>query len=209
MKYTDVIWDFNGTLLNDVKIGVCAINVLLAARGLPTLSEDGYREVSGFPIVDYYKRIGFDFSKEPYDKVAVEWVDQYRRREHEAALYDGAREMLCYMRNSGLCLTLLSATELQMLNSQVQTLGIKEYFDEICGMDNVYAHGKMSIGCRWRERHPDSKALLVGDTDHDFEVATGMGADCILFSRGHQSFSRLARLGCPVIGSLKELENYL
>lgn len=209
MKYTDVIWDFNGTLLNDVKIGVCAINVLLAARGLPTLSEEDYREVSGFPIIDYYKRIGFDFSKEPYDKVAVEWVDQYRSREHEAALYDGAREMLCYMRNVGLRLTLLSATELQMLNSQVRALGIEECFDEICGMDNVYAHGKMSIGRRWRERHPDSKALLVGDTDHDFEVAMGMGADCILFSHGHQSYSRLARLGCPVIAELGELKNYL
>ena len=209
MKYTDIIWDFNGTILNDVDIGVRAINVLLAARHLPILSEERYREVSGFPIVDYYRRIGFDFSQEPYDKVALEWVAQYQSRENEAVLYEGVLDMLDYMKQVGLRLTLLSATESHMLNRQISALGIKDAFDEVCGMDNVYAHGKLSIGLHWRERNPMARVLLVGDTDHDFEVASGMGADCVLFSRGHQSAGRLAELGCPVIHELYELKKYL
>ena len=209
MKYTDVIWDFNGTILDDVEIGVCSINVLLEARGLPRLSCDTYREVSGFPIVDYYKRIGFDFSEEPYDKVALEWVAQYRSRESQAPLYDGVREVLAYLRQKGLRLTLLSATEIDMLNSQVSSLELNSYFDEICGMDNVYAHGKVSLGHAWRKRNMDARVLFVGDTDHDFEVAAAMGADCVLFSGGHQSSERLLKLGAPVIGSLSELKKYI
>ena len=210
VKYTHIIWDFNGTLLNDVDIGIQSINVLLAKRGLNMLSSaEEYRAVSGFPIVEYYKRIGFDFSKEPYDKVAPEWVEQYMSRVDQAELYADALPMLEYVRQKQLGQILLSATELNMLCGQVAALGIGHYFDEICGMDNVYAHGKLSLAQKWREGHSDAKALFVGDTDHDFEVASAIGADCVLFSGGHQSHDRLARLGCPVIDRLCDLKNYL
>lgn len=210
VKYTHIIWDFNGTLLDDVDIGIQSINVLLAARRLPTLSSaEAYRAVSGFPIVDYYKRIGFDFSKEPYDQVALEWVAQYMSRVEKATVYEDAISMLEYVRQKQLQQILLSATELDMLCGQVSTLGIGQYFHEICGMDNVYAHGKVSLGQKWREEHPNAVALFVGDTDHDFEVASVIGADCVLFSGGHQSYERLAKWGCPVIDSLGQLKNYL
>ena len=210
VKYTHVIWDFNGTLLNDVDIGIQSINVLLKKRGLNTLSSaEEYRAVSGFPIVEYYKRIGFDFSKEPYDKVAPEWVEQYMQRVDKARLYADALLMLEYVRQKKLGQTLLSATELKMLCGQVAALGIGHYFHEVCGMDNVYAHGKLSLAQKWREEHSDAVALFVGDTDHDFEVASAIGADCVLFSGGHQSHDRLVRLGCPVIDRLCELKNYL
>ncbi len=209
MNYTHIIWDFNGTLLNDVDIGIQSINILLKARGLNELDGDIYREVSGFPIVDYYKRIGFDFSQEPYDKLALEWVAQYTSRMDEAKLYEGALDMLAYVRDGGVGQILLSATELNMLKDQVASLGIGAWFDEICGMDNVYAHGKRSLAERWRENHPSAKVLFVGDTDHDLEVAEAIGADCVLFSGGHQSRVRLVRLGYPVIDHLTELKNFL
>ena len=209
MKYTHIIWDFNGTLLNDVDIGVQSINVLLAARGIRQISVPEYREVSGFPIVDYYKRVGFDFSKEPYDKVALEWVDQYMSRVSQAALYGGARDMLARVRKSGRRQILLSATELDMLMGQVRSLEIEGQFDEICGMDNVYAHGKRSLAERWRQENPLAEVLLIGDTDHDREVALAMGADCLLFSGGHQSRERLLTLGCPVIDELSEVARFL
>ncbi len=210
MKYTHVIWDFNGTLLNDVDIGIQSINVLLSARGLPVLATpDAYREVSGFPIVEYYKRIGFDFSKESYDDVALEWVEQYMRRADLAQLYDGALSVLKSVRERGLRQILLSATELSMLQGQVAALGIENYFDEICGMDNVYAYGKRTLAERWRGEHPEAKALMIGDTDHDSEVAEAMGADCLLFCKGHQSRERLGRIGRPVIDSLAEILIYL
>ena len=210
MKYTHVVWDFNGTLLDDLNIGIGSINVLLSKRGMPTLdSVEEYRNVSGFPIKDYYKRIGFDFSKEPYDEVALEWVDQYTSRMEQAALYDGVEDMLSFVRAGGMKQILLSATELDMLLKQIDFLKIRDYFDEICGMDNVYAHGKLSLGKRWKEEHPEAKALFIGDTDHDFEVASAMGADCVLFAGGHQSYERLCRLGPPVIHQLSEVKQYL
>ena len=93
--------------------------------------------------------------------------------------------------------------------AQVADLKIDHYFDEICGMDNIYAHGKTSLAERWRSEHPDAKTLLIGDTDHDFEVACAMGADCVLYSGGHQSRAQFASLDCPVVDSLLAVKCFL
>ena len=61
MKYTNIIWDWNGTLLNDTELSIKCINTLLKRRSLPLLSAEQYREVFGFPIREYYQRIGLDF----------------------------------------------------------------------------------------------------------------------------------------------------
>ena len=47
--------------------------------------------------------------------------------------------------------------------------------------------------------------VLVGDTDHDYEVATNLGIDCILISHGHQSRTRLNNLNSQVIENLDQL----
>ena len=75
-----VIWDFNGTLLDDVQAGIDSVNTLLVEREIPTVeSVEKYREVFRFPIIDYYRALGFDFDAEPYEIIAHEWVENYRR----------------------------------------------------------------------------------------------------------------------------------
>ena len=61
-KYNHIIWDWNGTLLNDRWLCVEAINQALNKRNLPMLTEGKYKDVFSFPVEDYYKKVGFDFS---------------------------------------------------------------------------------------------------------------------------------------------------
>ena len=57
MKYTHVIWDFNGTIFDDVNIGIEAVNAMLTARKMaPVDSVEKYREIFCFPIKEYYRR---------------------------------------------------------------------------------------------------------------------------------------------------------
>ena len=109
MKYTDVIWDYNGTIIDDVAAGIASVNKLLSDRGMKTIGSTGeYRSVFTFPVIDYYKKLGFDFEKESYSDVAVEWVKEYTSREHKAATVDGVIELLEYFQKQGV--KLLSAT---------------------------------------------------------------------------------------------------
>ena len=210
MKYTYIIWDFNGTILNDVQVGIDSVNVLLSKRGIPQIaSADEYRRVFGFPIIEYYKRIGFDFSKECFSDVAVEWVDEYMSRVKDAYINDGALEMLTRIKRNGMKNILVSATEINMLNNQLSMLGISELFDGVYGLDNIHAQNKIAAAKAWREHAPNAKALVVGDTDHDFQTAKAINADCVLYLGGHQSQERLSEFGCRLINSITELGGLL
>ena len=96
-----------------------------------------------------------------------------------------------------------------MLKGQLQDLDLEQYFCEVWGLDNIHAGGKASRAVAWREAHPDAKALFVGDTVHDWEVAKAAGADCVLYCGGHQSRAQLEACGCPILDSLAELESFL
>ena len=210
MNYSHILWDFNGTLLDDVGIGVECINLLLASRGLPPLrSRAEYQRHFRFPIEDYYRSVGFDFSRDPYDILAHEWVALYRERENSAPLFEGAEEILTYVQSRQIPQILFSATQREMLLQQVEALGIARYFDEILGSDNIYAAGKVAVGRAWMEAVAPERALLIGDSLHDAEAAREMGIECILVARGHQSRETLRAAGVPVLEDFSQVRELL
>lgn len=209
MKYTHIIWDFNGTLFADIDAGIVSVNTMLAERGIKTIqSVEEYREIFRFPVIDYYRDLGFDFDAEPFDVLAPIWIDLYNKNSANAPLQEGALETLQAFQALGIPQLLLSATEINMLRGQLDTLGITEYFDEIMGLDNIHAHSKKAIALDWLERMPSARPLFIGDSLHDAEVASALAADCVLVANGHQSRQRLEESGYPVFSSLPNmLEN--
>lgn len=206
MKYTHIIWDFNGTILDDVQTGIDCVNVLLKKRGLATIPDkDYYKDIFGFPIIDYYSRLGFDFEKESYHTLAVEWVDLYLKECKKAPLNPGVTEALEMIKKAGLPQYILSATEQNMLKGQLSDLGIQDYFEGTSGLDNIHAGSKTSLGEEMIKRIKPKKALLIGDTTHDYETAQKMGIDCVLYSGGHMKKSTLSECGCRIIDSFDEL----
>lgn len=209
--YNRIVWDFNGTLLCDMQAGIDSVNEMLSERGLETIpGVDEYREIFDFPIYDYYKRLGFDFEKEDYYTVlAPAWVELYLEKSKSSPLCDGVPEVLKYIKERKIPQTVLSATEINMLNRQIAELGIGEYFDELFGLDNIHAGSKLRLAEQWRELHEGEKVLMIGDTTHDAEVARAIGADCVLYSGGHMSGKRLEACRVPVVDDLREIIKFL
>lgn len=210
MRYTHIIWDFNGTLFDDVLAGIESVNDMLSRRGYKTLSgKEEYREVFRFPIIEYYRSLGFDFDKEPYEVLALEWVALYNESSKRSRLQEGAAEALMRFFKKGISQILLSATELEMLKGQISELGIDGYFSEVMGLENIHAYSKKELAMRWREKNPDARPIIIGDTTHDAEVARAIGADCVLVCNGHQSEQRLRRCGFAVRDDLRAAVRYI
>ena len=210
MKYTDVIWDFNGTILDDVEAGILSVNKLLSDRGLDTIpDEEFYRSVFTFPIIEYYRALGFDFNAEPYEVLAPLWVAEYLKNSKSAPLREGFEEASRRFSELGICQHVLSATELGMLKKQLSDLGIADRFCDVYGLDNIHASSKTALAKRWREEHTDAVALFVGDTEHDFETAKTIGCDCALICGGHQPKEKLTACeGALVFDDIYELLAY-
>lgn len=206
-RCTNIVWDWNGTLLNDLDICVSAINLLLENRNLKKLSTKKYTDIFTFPVRDYYMIAGFDFEKEPFEEVAVEFMDHYFRLVTSAELHPAVNETLQYFKNSGRKQVILSAMEQGELLNLVKMKGIDHYFENIFGIRDHLAHGKLEMaGKAIIETGFDrSVTCLIGDTLHDAEVAGELGIQCILIADGHQSGKRLKSSGYPVIQSLEEI----
>lgn len=206
-RYTHIIWDWNGTLLDDAWLCVDVMNGMLNERGLPLKTVDEYRELFDFPVKDYYEKLGYDFDKESFDIVGMEFIVRYNQRHFEARLHPEATMILNQFKAAGLSQNILSAREHNELLAETRKLDVNHYFEKIRGLDDHYAHGKVDLGIQLiSELHiPKQEVLFIGDTRHDAEVAREMGIDCILITHGHHSETRLLELDVPVIRSLSEL----
>jgi phosphoglycolate phosphatase len=205
--FKHIIWDWNGTLLDDKWLCIESINQVLGRRNLPPIDEKTYNRIFGFPVRDYYEKAGFDFTIEPYEKPALEFIELYDARKHECELQPGALEVVRDLHRMGCCQHLLSASETGVLAAMIRLKGIDQYFINIKGLDNHYAHGKADLGTSLlAEINPEpGTVLMVGDTGHDEEVARIMGIPCILFAGGHFTPERLQTCSSLIINGLDEL----
>lgn len=195
MKPSHILWDFNGTILDDVEPCINSINELLVRYGLKPLADKAhYQSVVDFPIKDYYLRIGFDFSKFSFEQLAVEWVDLYNYYNRPLKLCPNVIPALDTVKQAGIPQLILTASKTDIANEQLSRLDIRDYFDGIIGLDNIHAAGKADIAVEWADAvHPD-KPVLIGDTTHDAYVADLIGAECLLVSCGHMSAEKLSKL---------------
>ncbi len=199
--YKHIIWDWNGTLLDDTWLCVEVLNGLLCEHGRPEVTEDDYRMHFGFPVVDYYRHLGFATDPMSFQAVSEQFIGAYEARWLECRLHEGTTDVLNLFRRAGVSHSVLSAAKQEALDFGVSHFGLREYFIELVGLDNILAHGKVDLGKRWMQRLPweSEEILLIGDTLHDFEVSQAIGCDCVLLAHGHHLPDRLLRCGVPVI----------
>lgn len=206
MKYTYVIWDWNGTLLDDVQANLATANDMLACRGLPTIPDsETYRRMFTFPVIDFYVAAGFDFSRESFAETAEEYVAHYRKNSVLSRLFDDTDAVTRALKDEGIRQAILSATEHVRLGEEVASYGVADRFEEILGVGDNLGSSKTERGRAFAESLKDERILFVGDTAHDADVAKACGCECALICRGHMDRDRLKETGCPVYGSLREL----
>ena len=209
--YAHIIWDWNGTLLDDLNLCLKIINNLLSKNHLPPISLVKYLDIFGFPVRDYYQKIGFDFEKVPFDVISTEFITAYEKGRPDCLLMPGALETLESLDYNGYTHSILSASKQTYLNKAVLDYGIEDYFISINGLDNHHAAGKFDLAKEFMTAQGlnPSSVLLVGDTLHDAEIAASLGVDCWLISNGHQSHQRLESAGVPILDSLSNLTNLI
>ena len=203
-----ILWDWNGTLLDDVDLCVDALNRLLAGFGYPQRYDlTQYRELFRFPIEDYYRLAGFDFSRHPYPMLAEHFMAHYNAGVDACPVMAHAVDTLTELARRGWKQAVLSASRRDYLIEQVAARGLQGFFTELLGLADIYGVSKVQLGTDYLRRTGIDPAacVMVGDTDHDAAVAAAIGATCVLYTGGHQSRARLEKASPYVIDDLAQL----
>ena len=129
----------------------------------------------------------------------MEFIKEYEKRLFEAKLHPMSIIVLSKLTSLNIKHHILSASHQNLLNSHMK----------FYGLDNYYANSKLNEGIKLIEKINDDlkNILFIGDTKHDFDVATTIGIDYLLISHGHHSYSRLSKITNQIITNMKNIIN--
>mgnify|MGYP001613009113 CR=1 FL=1 len=209
-KVQHIFWDWNGTLYDDVHVCVAALNGMLARRQKPSITVDLYTEVFSFPVKQVYPKLGFNMADENWDRMAREYHDEYLSRTGDCRLRDGSLDVLNALRQAGVPMSVVSACETGILLDLLDRAKVRDYFQNIRGLSDLFAASKLDITRTLiAALAADPRAvLLVGDTLHDHEIADILGCRCALLTGGHQTEERLSASGCAVLHDVRDVIRY-
>jgi phosphoglycolate phosphatase len=191
--YDHIIWDWNGTLLGDLGHNVRTMNALLDSASLPQITIDDHRKYFKFPVVDYYKILGFDTSPDSFVLLCEEFNSKYNEGIANCELSPGIRDVLLHLKAENKTQSILSASKQDALENAVKHFELSDVFQYVFGIEDNMASSKFERGKQLMELShiPCVTTALVGDTTHDLEVGNALGIDVILVDHGHQSIERL------------------
>jgi phosphoglycolate phosphatase len=198
-----VIWDWNGTLVDDVDLCVSLLADELRQRQLNQVSKEKHREQFCFPIHDYYKKIGFKYTEEEFKTASIQFSRDHNKALKDCRLFEGTVEFILSLRRRGIKQSVLSATHEPLLFRQLEEFNILHLFDWVYGLSDHYATSKIHRGQHLIAQSglDASETLLIGDTDHDLAVGKTLGIEVLLIADGHQSYERLKEIHPHVVRS--------
>lgn len=209
--FQHIIWDWNGTLLDDLQLCIDIINQLLESYQLPSQSVESYQQLFDFPVIRYYERLGFDWNKASFEKISDQFISSYDSKKYTQQLHQNALAVIKRFNANGIKQSILSASKRNTLIEMLNHHDLTQYLEAILGLDDHYAGGKEHLGREWinMEHCDPQRVLYIGDTIHDYEVAQSMGCHCLLLSHGHHSKQRLQQVCEYVVSDFSYLLNSL
>ncbi len=205
--YKRIIFDFNGTLIDDCDLCLFILNQLCLEHCLPKVSKRKYKEIFTFPVSSYYEKVGFNIDGDEFKKIGNQFHQIYNQLSNDQVkLFKNVKEVLEHLKND-YTLICLSASMQKTLEKQLKFYEIDHYFDYVVGLSNNQAISKLDAankfikGQNWKKE----EILFIGDSIHDLEVAKALSADCLLVSTGHTSKKRLKATGNRVIDDLNDI----
>ncbi|MFE5592348.1 HAD family hydrolase [Streptomyces sp. NPDC056549] len=204
---THLVWDWNGTLLDDIGAVIGATNAAFAELGLASITLERYRDLYTVPVPKFYERL---MGRLPTDE---EWTvmdgafhRHYWERAESCGLTTGAAELLAARQQSGLTQSLLSLAPHAELIPLVRRHGIAERFVRMDGRVDASTDGKSGHMVRHLAALgvPAERVVVIGDAADDAVAAAHVGARAVLYTGGSHSRASLSRVGVPVVDSLAE-----
>ncbi len=196
-----IVWDWNGTLWDDLPQVHAATNAALLEVGGPSLSLPEYVGLFTRPLPVFYRRVlGRDITASQWERVNRTFMISYRKSLHRAHLATEAIPALETVVRNGGTQSILSLYPHPALTSLVSKLGIGHYFSHIEGLQGTPDRSKVGMFpvhlSSAAPEAPPHRVVMIGDTDDDLFAAQAAGSTGVLIN--HHGYHPL---GDPTLDS--------
>ena len=204
-----IIWDFNGTVLDDCAASVEAVNRMMARRSLGSITREWYEKNLIMPLEAFYESVGFDMQKEQLPEVSAEF--QVECAKVDRPIFSEVLEALAYFKEKGFRQFLFSSLHQSVLEEQARERGIEGYFEKIMGRPDRNLGSKAEAAKTYLTEQgiAPEEVLFVGDLTTDHEMAAFAGGASVLIPKGHQHREILQKTGAIILNDASELKGLI
>ncbi len=208
MSRTHVIWDWNGTLFDDLGIVVASVNAAISEAGAAPITVDRYRSSFKRPVSMFYEELlARPVSDAEWERLDSAFHDHYAQLVPRAALAVEAFEALESVERAGGTQSLLSMYLHEALVELVTGMGVDKHMTLVDGLQDGLRGGEKR---EHLEEHlrvlsvDAAKAVVIGDSLDDVAAADAVGVRAVLYDSGSVTRERLESSGAPIATTLLE-----
>lgn len=211
-RYELIIFDWDGTLMDSTRVIARSLQSACRDVGCAVPTEDEALFVIGLNMADTFQRVVPDLDEEGRRRLADRYRFHFLAAEHEAPLFGGVREMLADLHGRGRRLAVATGKARRGLDRALDSTGLREWFEATRCADEGFAkpHPGMLLMLLEMTGVDPGRALMVGDTTHDLELAANAGVDAVAVTYGAHPEALLASRPSRVrVGSVIDLHRWL
>lgn len=208
MDIKHVVWDWNGTILDDNDAVIAAVNNVCAGFGRAPITIEYWQSIFSRPLLQCYERLlGMSLTDADWTRIDKLYHDEYRQLLAICRLAGGVPDHLDEWHRTGRTQSLLSMWFHDELVPLVTEYGLADLFNRIDGLRLTTGGGSKAehLGEHLEAQKISPRdTVLIGDVVDDAEAARIVGARCVLVTTGVMSRAALEATGMPVADSIPE-----
>ena len=176
-RFELLVFDWDGTLMDSASAIVASLQAACRELGLPVPSEERARYIIGLGLDDAMAHVLPGVDPSEYPRIVERYRVQYLRRDADTTLFPGAAETVAALHEAGFLLAVATGKGRRGLQRALETTGLKAYFHATRCADEGFAkpHPGMLQGLMDELGVASARALMIGDTTHDMEMAQAAG----------------------------------
>jgi phosphoglycolate phosphatase len=207
-----VVFDWDGTLMDSTAVIAESLQAACADVGVAVPTREEALFVIGLNMADTLRRVVPTLDSAGQRRLAERYRHHFLAREDEAPVFPGVPEMLEDLTRRGKRLAVATGKARRGLDRALETTGLKRWFEATRCADEGFAkpHPGMLLMLLDLTVVEPGRAIMVGDTTHDLELAANAGIDAVAVTYGAHDEALLAtRPARARVGSVVDLHRWL
>lgn len=211
-NYDLLVFDWDGTLIDSTAAIVAAIKAACRDLGLPEPSNERASHVIGLGLAEAMRYTVPALTVDRYPEMVDRYRYHYLARDQELRLFGGVFELISELHDAGFALAVATGKSRAGLDRAMRATGLREFFSATRCADDCPSkpHPQMLEELLSEFCVPSQRALMIGDTTHDLQMAANAGVPALAVAYGAHSYDVLDALS-PLgrFDSVQQLTHWL
>ena len=211
-RFELLIFDWDGTLMDSAGLIVACIQAASRDMGLPEPSREAASHIIGLGLGQALETLFPNLPESEHPTLADHYRHHYLSQDQDITLFDGARALIAELHARGHQLAVATGKARRGLDRAFEHTGLAPFFHASRTADETHSkpHPAMIEELLDELMVPPDKALMIGDTSHDLEMARHAGIASLAAGYGAHPAENLVEWGpLAVCHSFPELSEWL